>query len=396
MQRIIVGILAALGSTSALSHNHPAYAHDGDIAYRNPDWMALLDDGTRVDRLTLPGTHDSMSFYGGDIVATQTLPLATQLAAGVRAFDIRLRATTDRLTVHHGPVYQNASFDDVLEAMSAFLRAHPRETLLMRVKEEYSAEPGSPGFDTLFAAYAQRYAAYLAAPDDANPALGELRGKIVILQNFSSAKRYGLDYQRFNIQDQYILRSNWDLYPKWEAIKAQLDRAAAAGGGGYINYLSGAVGALPYFVASGHSSPASGAPRLATGLTPPGWQNSYPDFPRVACVLGVCSIAFEGSNVLSHDYLLHQRPGYAGIVMADFPGPGLIDALIQLNLRPCLSWSSDGRATQGDVYRYPNPYTQTVDYFRSLHHGAYGPFPSGQTSNADWQYLGHASACRSL
>jgi len=69
-------------------------------------------------------------------------------------------------------------------------------------------------------------------------------------------------------------------------------------------------------------------------LTTPGWKNSYPDFPRVDCFIGICTIAFEGVNILTQEYLRNQHPAYVGIVMADFPGPGLIDSLIRLN-SPC-------------------------------------------------------------
>ncbi|UGA36844.1 hypothetical protein JOS77_21885 [Chromobacterium haemolyticum] len=98
--------------------------------------------------------------------------------------------------------------------------------------------------------------------------------------------------------------------------------------------------------------------------------------------------------MLTQEYIQRQRPAYAGMVMADFPGPGLIDTLIQLNLKTCKRWSAGDRATLGDIYRYDNPYSKTVDYFRSRKSGGYWYFPTNQSSNGDWEYLGHASACR--
>lgn len=59
-----------------------------------------------------------------------------------------------------------------------------------------------------------------------------------------------------------------------------------------LTFWTGSVGSFPYFVASGKSSPQNGAPRLATGLTTPGFKKYYPDFPRVACFIGICTIAF--------------------------------------------------------------------------------------------------------
>ncbi|WP_114153874.1 phosphatidylinositol-specific phospholipase C [Chromobacterium haemolyticum] len=385
----------AASSPAVLAHAHSAYSHDSNFSYRHPKWMGLLDDGLTVSQLSLPGTHDTMSRYGGDSVATQTLPLRTQLDAGVRAFDIRLRSIANSFAIHHGPVFQQAMFGDVLNDMSAFLRANPSETLFVRVKEEHTPENSSMSFQQIFESYYNRYSGYIAIPASNNPSLREVRGKIVFLQNFSSSKRYGISYGAYNIQDQYSVSTNWDLYGKWEKIKAHLNQAnTSPRGNGYINYLTASGGSFPYFIASGHSNPATGAPRLATGLTTPGWKNSYPDFPRVNCFIGICTIAFEGSNVLTQEYIQRQRPAYAGMVMADFPGPGLIDTLIQLNLKTCKRWSAGDRATLGDIYRYDNPYSKTVDYFRSRKSGGYWYFPTNQSSNGDWEYLGHASACR--
>ncbi|WGS41943.1 phosphatidylinositol-specific phospholipase C domain-containing protein [Burkholderia sp. JSH-S8] len=140
----------AAASPFAFAHRHPAYSHDSDIHYSNPKWMALLDENTRVSQLSLPETHDTMSFYGGDAVATQTLRLRKQLNAGVRVFDIRLRAIANKFAIHHGPVYQNAMFGDVLNDMTEFLRANPKETLFVRIKEEYSSEHSSMSFEQIF------------------------------------------------------------------------------------------------------------------------------------------------------------------------------------------------------------------------------------------------------
>ena len=41
----------------------------------------------------MPGTHDSMSRHGGDLVAAQTWDLSEQLRAGIRVLDIRVSRT---------------------------------------------------------------------------------------------------------------------------------------------------------------------------------------------------------------------------------------------------------------------------------------------------------------
>jgi len=84
-------------------------------------------------------------------------------------------------------------------------------------------------------------------------------------------------------------------------------------------------------VASGKSSPGNNHPRLATGLTTPGFKKSYPDFPRVACFIGICTIAFEGINILGYNYIVNNNVGYTGIIFTDFMGDDLIRKLVGMN-----------------------------------------------------------------
>lgn len=252
-------------------------------------------------------------------------------------------------------------------------------------------------FEEIFESYCNSYRRYITIPDDENPTLGEFRGKIVFFQNFSSKKKYGLDYRDFfYIQDKYHLSSNWDLYAKWSAVKKHFDDAEknTSTKFGYINYLSGSGASFSYFVASAHISRETDTSRLATGFTTPGWKNKYPDFPRVNCFIGICTIAFEGTNTLSYNYILKNKPNYVGVVMADFPGPGLIDAIIQVNLKQCKTWTWNERAVIGDIYIYHNPYTKTVDYFKSKVDTTYGYFPIYQSSNYYWEYIGQTRSCR--
>jgi len=100
----------------------------------------------------------------------------------------------------------------------------------------------------------------------------------------------------------------------------------------FVNYLSGAYGAFPYFVASGHITPGTAAHRLSTGLTTLTSRGKYPDFPLTDCFLKVCTISFEGTNILTHNFLGNRRDiSYVGLIMMDFPGDGLISRIISLN-----------------------------------------------------------------
>ena len=153
--------------------------------------------------------------------------------------------------------------------------------------------------------------------------------------NAPDGYRYGLSYNAIDIQDDYVISTNWALHDKWASVKKHLDRAVNGNRNTlYMNYLSGANGVFPYFVVSGHSSPGTTAPRLLTGRTTPGWNSSYPDFPRLGCFIGICSIAFEGTNTLTADYIAsHAIPddGVVGMIMTDYPGKRFIENIINLN-----------------------------------------------------------------
>ncbi|MXF22828.1 S6 family peptidase [Escherichia coli] len=51
-------------------------------------------------------------------------------------------------------------------------------------------------------------------------------------------------------------------------------------------------------------------------------------------------------------------------------------------------WSESRKGTAGNLYKYNNPYTNTTDYF-ILKQSTYGYFPTDQSSNATWEFVGH-------
>ena len=368
------------------AHRHHSYSHDPWVMTANPRWMTSLKGDVLLSELSIPGTHDSMALHGGpavtaiaagatagtviagmttgpfagivapaaaivgavagpfisvDVVRTQRMTLSNQLESGIRALDIRCRQVGDGFAIHHGQVYQHANFDDVLKAVVKFLRANPGETVVMRVKEEFT---GSKTFaETFRLKYWENkdYKEFMWQGKSENPTLREMRRKIVILQDFDRKNHaFGIPYpSSFSIQDTYTLTTNWELYDKWLKVKAHLEAAnkdvdkLPNRNTKYVNYLSASGGVFPYFVASGHSNPATGAPRLATGRTTPAFRNSWPNFPRLNCAGRLCTISFEGTNTLTYGALGTYYKNRVGIIMADFPGGGLINRTIALNNR---------------------------------------------------------------
>jgi 1-phosphatidylinositol phosphodiesterase len=239
--------------------------------------------------------------------------------------------------LHHGAFYLNQNFNDFLRDVHTFLVQNPTEVVLFRLKEDHTAAENSRSMLATLDEYLRRSNRYLRTSNP-NTSLGQARGRFIILSDNAAFNSRGIPYGDFSyIQDEYALRTNWDLYRKWEYVRDHLNQARNGPTNiFYINYLSGSGGSFPYFVASGHSSPGTNAARLSTGLTTPGWRNSYPDFPRTSCFLGICTISFEGTNILARDRIKNFNGGSnrrtVGIIVADFPGDDLIWEVIRGNL----------------------------------------------------------------
>jgi len=331
--------------TCADDYRPAGYCHDASIGLDRRNWMSRLDNNLRMSDISLPGTHDTMSFYGGDAVQCQTVDLMTQLNSGIRVLDIRCRHIADIFAIHHGAVFQNAFFGDVLNIITQFLNENPSETIYMLIQkaEHVDDEQVTRSFeDTFRIAYWEPRPNLFWKPENSenrnNPKLSETRGKIVVLQKFDADQTYGIRWEDyyFAIQNEWKLSTNWDLYDKWMKVKEHLSNANNSDPSNrrtFVNYLSAGTGSFPYFVASGQSSPQTNAPRLLTGLTTPGWKDKWPDFPRVGCFLGICSIAFEGTNILSAERIGKGKDysRYVGMILSDFPGKDLIDNVININ-----------------------------------------------------------------
>ncbi|MFE0461390.1 phosphatidylinositol-specific phospholipase C [Kitasatospora sp. NPDC058965] len=216
----------ALGAAAALGGLAGAPARAAALPPA-PDWLGALPDSAPLARLTLPGTHDTCSLYGGPITQTQTLSVPDQLTAGIRFLDIRCRAINGVFAIHHSQFFQNIFYGDVLNDCQAFLAQHPGETLLMRVKQEYSTVSDAD-FAAIFDDYQSRWPGLLWTGNRI-PALGEVRGRVVLL-----ADNGGLPGIRWNgplvdLEDDYDIGTIFDFSSrKWPEVSAHLDAARAA------------------------------------------------------------------------------------------------------------------------------------------------------------------------
>ena len=325
-----IGTIYVEAKTLKKNYNKGYYYSHGvsSAVSNNKNWMGFISDNKSISELSIPGTHDTMANYElTHMVRTQAMSLQAQLESGIRYIDIRCNYTNGKFNINHGIIGLKYDFDYVLNVVTNFLKENPTESIFMRIKQERSNKSGQE-FDLKLREYVNKYYKYFwqNSTHITNPKLGDIRGKIVILNDVAGSN-IGLKYNSIDKQDNYYLDTNWSLYSKWQSIKSQLYKARHGNNYTvYMNYLSGSGGSFPYFVASGQSSPEMSAPRLSTGLVGPLFKNRYPDFPRG----NVNDILFEGTNILTTRDIANNS-GRVGIIVADFPGKGLIDTVISKN-----------------------------------------------------------------
>ncbi|WP_194165807.1 phosphatidylinositol-specific phospholipase C domain-containing protein [Shewanella sp. YLB-07] len=321
-------------STAPLAHYDDAYHHSReDLPYKST-WMIDIPESKSIYEISIPGTHRSGNIYGGPINKTQTLSITQQLNSGIRFLDIELIHKYGSFVVPDGTLFHETMFGEILDEVSLFLLQNPSEFIFINVSgyDKHKNKHNDRSFKDTFNDYVNRYSNIIWSNDGIIQTIESARGKIVFIQDLPNVKnnKFGVPYSSFDTQDSNFVSTNWKLYSKWEKVKSQLIKSDIVKSK-TMNYLNASGGSFPYFVASGHSSPGTNSPRLATGLTTPWWKHSYKDFPRVSCFIGFCTIAFEGTNVLTTNWIVKHQPSYTGIVVSDFPGVNLINAVINAN-----------------------------------------------------------------
>ena len=145
----------------------------------------------------MPGTHDSACHYVdfGFISQTQTLSVTQQLDAGVRYFDFRFKLVGDKLLANHSICYcrkkkgfwnQILTAEDIVKECLDFLTENPTETILFQLKEAES-HTGDEFYNVFYEKYIKE-APGMWFIENRVPAMGEVRGKIMLLRAVSVDK----------------------------------------------------------------------------------------------------------------------------------------------------------------------------------------------------------------
>ncbi|WP_256007449.1 phosphatidylinositol-specific phospholipase C [Pedobacter deserti] len=221
--------------------------------YGLSNWMGAVSDNTSIAQMSIPGTHDSGARTEpiGGTAKCQNLSIAEQLSAGVRFLDIRCRHIDNAFAIHHGAIYQNLNFNDVLNACISFLNSNPTETIIMSVKEEHTPSNNTRSFEQTFDSYVAQNSSKWDLGTGI-PNLGTVRGKIKLLRRFGTGSPKGIDATAWadnttfsinnsaanlKVQDFYNVN---DVNTKWTSVQTQLNDAHNDTSNRlYLNFCSG-------------------------------------------------------------------------------------------------------------------------------------------------------------
>ena len=155
--------------------------------YDKKIWMKDLGDSTIITDMSIPGTHDSGATRSIFDVAgkCQDMSIVNQLNIGVRFLDIRLQLVKDELRIVHSFVDQKLLFNKVLKDISEFVKENNSEFIIISIKEDADSKKSKV---TFYDKVIEEFSKYdnISFDDTLPTTLGEARGKIYILNRFTS------------------------------------------------------------------------------------------------------------------------------------------------------------------------------------------------------------------
>ncbi|KAL2885131.1 1-phosphatidylinositol phosphodiesterase [Ceratocystis lukuohia] len=310
MQFSLFATLACLAFTYAGSYGEVSEKWSFDVGLiQSTDWMGALVDNVHLSNLAIPGTHGSMTnTVKNSLAHTQNVGLTGQLNAGIRYIDVSCRYIKGNEVVYSGPFDTGYSLEDVLASLFDFLDAHPREATILRIRKSDTFND-CPIFHSSMISNSllRNRAAYRVFSEDRTtmPVLGEVRGKVVLLQDFKSSRprSYGIPWSSKTLSDydHKLAGSGMPLALKWSLIKSRISQSLENDGRLRITYATASIRAKPMNTAEENG-------------------------------LGVTMNRYLG------EYLLSGEGNCFGIIVMDFPGYQLVDQILKLNRQ---YWASE-------------------------------------------------------
>ena len=118
----------------------------GVPSYELMDWMSKIPDGTLLRDMSIPGSHDAATYNVSEATSfaarSQERTLGNQFNAGIRVFDLRIRAekgsdaTHPNVRLYHNFIPCDMSLDEALKTIVGKVKEHPTECAIVILKPE--------------------------------------------------------------------------------------------------------------------------------------------------------------------------------------------------------------------------------------------------------------------
>ena len=179
------------------------------IAYNLPtpitDWLSMVRDETKVCKLSIPGTHDTMTGMGfyqpllkyvfNQTAISQVSTLEEQMACGIRFFDIRPVVSIDTLATDpaekqilrltHGISELDVTFEETIDQLQRYLKQHPSEFFIAKLQADNGWENQNNWTLLLHKVLSkQKYQGLFVDNWYPGITVGEMRGKILWLSRY--------------------------------------------------------------------------------------------------------------------------------------------------------------------------------------------------------------------
>ena len=172
-----------------------------DLSTPATDWLSMVKDDTKVCKLSIPGTHDTMTgmgFYQPVLkyifnltAISQVSTLGEQMNSGLRFFDIRPVVSTDTiakkkiLRLTHGISELDITFEWTIDQLQAYLKAHPTEFFIAKLQFDNGFEDQKDLFTLLNNVMQMpKYKGLFIENWRPDITVGEMRGKILWLSRY--------------------------------------------------------------------------------------------------------------------------------------------------------------------------------------------------------------------
>ena len=172
-----------------------------DLSVPATDWLSMVKDETKVCKLSIPGTHDTMTgmgFYQPGLkyvfnmtAISQVSTLEEQINSGLRFFDIRPVVSTDTiakkkiLRLTHGISELDIAFEWTIDQLQSYLKAHPTEFFIAKLQFDNGFEDQKDLYTLLSnVMHLSKYQGLFVENWRPDITVGEMRGKILWLSRF--------------------------------------------------------------------------------------------------------------------------------------------------------------------------------------------------------------------